>query len=126
MQPTKGRKIGGDSHEEKPYGPSWYDVYIILSELYSKFPDKNLTVCLQRNTGVDKTAGLLVWVRDDVGRIWGSKRFLDRSPESSKTASAAFWAACTRAYHAIEEAKAIADGEYEETESREAQDDLPF
>jgi len=124
--PTKGRKIGEDAHNERPYGPSWYDVYVVLAELTQKFPERGVRVDLLLNTAVNKQAGLVVWVRDDVGTVLGAKRFLDKSPESSKTAAGAFWAAITRAYHKLEEIEGKSAGELKQLDISEDEDDIPF
>jgi len=100
--PSRDRNTHVDRAELSTYGPSWYDVYIIMKELHSQFPDENVTVTLMTNTAVDKTAGLLVWVRNGMGTVLAAKRFLDKSPESSKTAAGAVWGACTRAYHRLD------------------------
>lgn len=73
-----------------------------MKELQTQFPDEPVTVTLMTNTAVDKTAGLLVWVRNGAGTVLGSKRFLDKSPESSKTAAGAVWGACTKAFHRLD------------------------
>lgn len=126
MSSNAGRKVGGDRHEDNVFGPSWFDVYVIMGELFSKFPDRQLTITLHRNTSVKKTAGLVVWVTDGNGTVWGSQRYLDRDPQSSKTAAGAFWTACTRAYHRLEEKQAIADGEYEQVDISDAEGEIPF
>lgn len=110
--PSSKTKKHNNPEENTPYGPSWYDVFIILSELTHTFPDEPVTITLHTNRSVNLKAGLRVDVRNQLGTILGACRFMDNDPTSAKTAAAAFWRAATRAYHALEEAKAVSEGEY--------------
>lgn len=105
MPPTAHSKAS-NGRDGSPYGPSWYDVYIVLAELHARFPNRGLSVKLHLNTSANKKAGLVVWVTDNVGTVWGAQRYLDKSPESSATAAAAFWTAATRAFHRLEASEA--------------------
>lgn len=100
--PSRDRNTHVDRAELNSYGPSWYDVYIIMMELKKQFPDENVSITLHTNTAVDRTAGLLCKVTNESGTILGAKRFLDKGAESSKTAAGAVWGACTRAYHKLD------------------------
>lgn len=101
MPPTAHSKASND-RDGSPYGPSWYDVYILLADLHARFPHRDLSVTLHLNTSVNKKAGLCVWVTDGGGTVWGAQRYLDKGPESSATAAAAFWTALTKAFNRLE------------------------
>lgn len=118
--PSTRNKKHNNPEEKTPYGPSWYDVYIILKELHTHFPDEQITVNLILNTSVDKRAGLLVWVRNGMGTVLGAKSYMDSHHDSAKTAAAAFWTAATKAYHTLEERKAAAGGTIEQLDITDA------
>lgn len=110
--PSAKTKKHNNPEENTPYGPSWYDVYIIMTELLNTFPDEGIVITLHTNKSVNLKAGLRVDVTNRVGTILGAGRFMDNDPTSAKTAAAAFWRAATRAYHRLEEEQAVKDGEY--------------
>lgn len=126
MSSSKGRLIGGDKHEEKVYGPSWYDVWVIIRELKA-LTDDDIKIVLTAAKTVNGRASLCAEVhRNGAFMFYCGKRFLETSPEASKTAAAAFWAAATRAYHIIEEENAVKNGEYPQLDITSGEADDPF
>lgn len=124
--PSNRNKKHNNPEEKTPYGPSWYDVYIILKELHTNFPDEKITVNLLLNTSVDKRAGLLVWVRNGMGTVLGAKPYMDSHHDSAKTAAAAFWVALTKAYHTLEEKRDAVTPTQQELDITGSEADPPF
>lgn len=106
--PTKDRNKHVDRAEQKTYGPSWYDVWIVLQELRVLCPDP-IELRLGGGKAPNGKASLVFEVyRDGKFMFYCGKRFLDNGAESSKTAAGAAWAALTRAYHIIEAEQELA------------------
>lgn len=100
--PTKDRAKHVDRAEQNTYGPSWYDVWIVLQELRALSSDR-IDLYLSGGKAPNGKASLIFEVhRDGKFMFYCGKRFLDNGAESSKTAAGAAWSALTRAYHIIE------------------------
>ena len=118
--PSKNNKSRPADPQEREFGPSWYDVWIMLSELQALDVGK-ITLQLELSHNVKGTAGLCFRVYHDGAFVFYSgKHFLDKGPDSAKTAAGAAWVALTKAYHQLEGKKEKSAPRVEELDITEA------
>jgi len=95
----------GYSQDEngKSYGPSWYDVHILIAELRAKHGFE-LTFHVKQCRSVDGAVGLYITAELDGTRIvhFGSG-FGKSHPNGAKTMPATMYALATRTFHWLDE-----------------------